>query len=218
MEFLKDVIGAELYEQVETAVKAYNENPENKDKQVNIGNLSSGEYVGKGKYETLLAEKGNLETQINTLNKTIGDLKKNNKDNEDLQTKIGDLEKELRQQQDENVKISKNFALKEQLTKAGVLDPDYLIYKQGGIDKFTFDKENKPVGIDDVIKPYKEDASMAHLFKQEQKPPYSPAGGGAGPTKNPFAKDSYNMTEQAKLFKTNPEQARALAAAAGVEI
>lgn len=218
MEFLKDVIGAELYGQVETAVKAYNENPENKDKQVNIGNLSSGEYVGKGKYDTLLAEKGNLETQINTLNKTIGDLKKNNKDNEDLQTKIGDLEKELRQQQDENVKISKNFALKEQLTKAGVLDPDYLIYKQGGIDKFTFDKENKPVGIDDVIKPYKEDAAMAHLFKQEQKPPYNPAGGGAGPAKNPFAKDSYNMTEQAKLFKTNPEQARALAAAAGVVI
>lgn len=218
MEFLKAVLGEELYGQVETAVKAYNEKPENKDKQVNVGNLSSGEYVGKGKYDTLLAEKGNLETQLKTLNTTIEDLKKNHKDNEDLQTKIGNLEKELKQQQGENVKISKNFALKEQLSKAGVMDPDYLIYKHGGIDKFTFDKENKPVGIDEVLKPYKEDTAMAHLFKQEQKPPYTPAGGGAGPAKNPFAKDSYNMTEQAKLFRNNPEQARALAAAAGVEI
>ena len=32
--------------------------------------------------------------------------------------------------------------MKEQLSKAGVLDPDYIIYKQGGIDKFTFDKDN----------------------------------------------------------------------------
>ena len=219
MEFLKEVLGEALYGQVETAVKAYNEKPENKDKQINIGNLASGEYVGKGKYDTLLAEKGNLETQVKTLNTTIGELKKNNKDNEDLQTKIGNLEKDLIQQQEENVKISKNYALKEQLSKAGVLDPDYIIYKHGGVDKFTFDKDNKPIGVDDVIKPYKEDANMAHLFKQqEKKPPYNPAGGGAGPSKNPFAKESYNMTEQAKLFRSNPEQARALAAAAGVEI
>ena len=107
MEFLKEVLGEALYGQVETAVKAYNEKPENKDKQINIGNLASGEYVGKGKYDTLLAEKGNLETQVKTLNTTIGELKKNNKDNEDLQTKIGNLEKDLIQQQEEKAAPAK---------------------------------------------------------------------------------------------------------------
>ena len=38
MEFLKEVLGEALYGQVETAVKAYNEKPENKDKQINIVN------------------------------------------------------------------------------------------------------------------------------------------------------------------------------------
>ena len=36
--------------------------------------------------------------------------------------------------------------------------------------------------------------------------------------KNPFAKETFNLTEQGKLYRENPEQARALAAAAGVTI
>lgn len=61
---------------------------------------------------------------------------------------------------------------------------------------------------------------MAHLFKQEQpKPPYHPQGGfgGAG-TANPFAKETFNLTKQGELLKSNPEQAKALAAAAGVTL
>ena len=75
MDFLKDVLGEELFGQVAKVVKEHNEKPENKEKQVNIVNLAAGEYVGKGKYDTLSAEKTNLETQIKTLNTTIGELK-----------------------------------------------------------------------------------------------------------------------------------------------
>ena len=106
-------------------------------------------------------------------------------------------------------------ALKEQLTKSGVLDPDYLIYKAGGIDKFTFDKDNNPIGVDESIKAYREDKTMAHLFKQ--KAGYEPSKGGS-PTKNPFAKETFNLTEQGKLLKENPAQAKEMAAAAGITI
>lgn len=219
MEFLKEVLGEELYKQVETAVNAHNGNPENKDKQVKLANLSTGQYVDKGKYDTVVAEKGNLEGQIKTLNTTITGMKKDNEDNETLQTTITNLQSELAKQQKANEEISKTFALKEQLTKAGVVDADYLIYKHGGINKFTFDKENNPVGVEDAIKPYKEDTAMAHLFKQESgKPPYNPKGGEGGQTENPFAKDTYNLTKQGELWKTNPEEARRLAAAAGMTI
>ena len=110
---------------------------------------------------------------------------------------------------------TKQYALKEQLTKSGVLDPDYLIYKAGGIDKFTFDKDNNPIGVDESIKAYREDKTMAHLFKQ--KAGYEPSKGGS-PTKNPFAKETFNLTEQGKLLKENPAQAKEMAAAAGITI
>ncbi len=157
--------------------------------------------------------------ELKSANDTIRELKKANGDNEDLQGKISDYEAEIRELRKTAEDTQKTYALKEQLGKAGVIDPDYLIYKAGGIEKFTFDKENSPVGVEDAIKPYKEDKAMAHLFKQEEKkPPYQPHGGGTDHAGNPFAKETFNMTKQGELFRTNPEQARALASAAGVKI
>ncbi len=154
MEFLKDILGEDLYKQVSDTVNAYNGKPENKDKQVKLADLGSGQYVDKGKYDTAVAEKENLAGQIKTLNTTIG-----------------------------------------------------------------VDKEGKPIGVEEVVKPYKDDAAMAHLFKQEQqKPPYNPKDGGAGGVTNPFAKDTFNLTEQGRMLKENPAQAKELAAAAGVTL
>lgn len=219
MEFLKEVLDEELYKQVETAVTTHNAKPENKDKQMKLADLGSGQYVDKGKYDAAVAEKENLEGQIKTLNTTIGDLKKNNADNETLQTTIANLQGELKKQQTASEEIAKTYALKDSLTKQGVLDPDYLIYKTGGLEKFNFDKEGKPIGVEEAIKPYKEDAAMAHLFKQEQqKPPYNPKNGGAGGVTNPFAKDTFNLTEQGRMLKENPAQAKELAAVAGVTL
>lgn len=155
--------------------------------------------------------------ELKTATDTIAELKKENGSNEELQKKIGDYETEIANLKKSAEDTAKTYALKEQLTKSGVLDPDYLIYKHGGIEKFTFDKENHPVGVEDAIKPYKEDKAMAHLFKQE-KPPYNPKNGGAGGNANPFAKETFNLTKQGELLKSNPEQARAMAAEAGVTI
>lgn len=215
---LEELLGEELYKQVQEKLDAVNANEPDKLKHVRYADLSEGEYVGKGKYDSLAAEKNNLTEQIKTLNTTIATLKKDNKDNETLQTTITNLQTELSKQQKANEEISKTYALKEQLTKAGVVDADYLIYKHGGIDKFTFDKENNPIGVEDTIKPYKEDTTMAHLFKEQKKPPYTPNGGGNGGTVNPFAKETYNLTKQGELLKSNPEQAKAMAIAAGITL
>ena len=53
MDFLKDILGTELFEQVANAVNAYNGDEANKDKQIKIANLASGKYVDKGKYTAL---------------------------------------------------------------------------------------------------------------------------------------------------------------------
>ena len=154
--------------------------------------------------------------ELNAANTTIADLKKDNENNAELQKKITTYETEITNLKTAAANTQKEYALRDKLKEAGVTDVDYIIYKQGGLDKFTFDKDGKPIGIDDVLKPMKE--ASPHLFKTQQGGGYNPAGGGNPPAGNPFAKDSWNMTEQGKLFKENPAQARQLAAAAGVKL
>lgn len=57
MEFLKAILGDDLYSQVEAAINSFNGNEANKANQVKLANLATGEYVGKGKYDA-------LETQL----------------------------------------------------------------------------------------------------------------------------------------------------------
>ena len=154
--------------------------------------------------------------KLKEANTTIDTLKKSNADNEELKKQVKEYKEKVTILEATAANARKEYALKDKLKEAGVVDADYIIYKQGGIDKFTFDKEGNPVGIDDVVKPLKE--SSPHLFKTEPGADYKPAGGGTPPSKNPFAKDSFNLTEQGKLLRENPAQAKALASAAGVTI
>lgn len=154
--------------------------------------------------------------KLKEANTTIDTLKKSNADNGELQRQVKEYKEKVTILEATAANTRKEYALKDKLKEAGVVDADYIIYKQGGIDKFTFDKEGNPVGVDDVVNPLKE--TSPHLFKAEPGADYKPAGGGTPPAKNPFAKDSFNLTEQGKLLRENPTQAQALAAAAGVTI
>ena len=92
---LKELLGEELYAQVEEKINAANEGKEDKLAHIRYADLSEGNYVGKNKYEALEVEKGNLETQIKTLNSTIAELKKNNSGYEELQNTIETLNGEM---------------------------------------------------------------------------------------------------------------------------
>lgn len=149
---------------------------------------------------------------------TITALKKDVGDNEDLKGKIKEYEDQIKVLQADQVKAAKTYALKAKLTEAGAIDPDYLIYKQGGVEKFNFDKDNAPIGVDDVIKPLKE--SSPHLFKSNgQGGGYNPSAGGSGaPGTNPWKKETYNLTEQGRILRSDPVQAKQLASAAGITL
>ena len=155
--------------------------------------------------------------ELSTANDTIKDLKKNNADNENLQQKVKDYEIEVANLKIAAANTKKEYALKDKLKEAGATDADYIIYKHGGLDKFVFDKDGAPIGLEDVLKPMRE--ASPHLFKAAGGAGgYKPAGGGNPPASNPFAKETFNLTEQGRLFKQNPEQARQMAAAAGVKL
>lgn len=154
--------------------------------------------------------------ELKTANQTIKTMKEENADNEELQKKITGYETDIKNLRKEAESTKKEYALKDSIKSAGALDADYIIFKHGGVDQFTFDKDGKPVGVDEILKPYR-DASP-HLFKAEPGADYSPKGGGNPPSNNPWAKETFNLTEQGKILTADPARAKMLAAAAGATI
>ena len=94
MDFLKEILGEELFAQVKEKIDAHNGDEANKDKQIKIGNLGSGEYVGKGKYDALQEAMTGKNTEITNANNLIAELKKASKGNEDMQKKFTEYEAE----------------------------------------------------------------------------------------------------------------------------
>lgn len=133
------------------------------------------------------------------------DIDKLKKDATDLQTKY---DEDIKVEQKKTSDLKKTFALKETLRDQGALDPDYIVYKQGGIEKFAFDDEGKPIGIVDIIKPIQE--SSPALFKakddvsNEGKSGFSSGGshgGGADPDLDKLSDDEYYKSLDEKKGK-----------------
>lgn len=152
MDFLKGILGDDLYKQIETAINAYNGNEANKDKQIKIANLGSGEYVGKGKFEALNDQLKGKDSEIAAANALIADLKKGNKDNEGLQTKITDYESKIQDLQAEIAKTKLDNAIKVALLEEKATDIDYLTYKLNAKgEKLELDEAGKIKGWDDKL-------------------------------------------------------------------
>ncbi|MBU5451947.1 phage scaffolding protein [Pseudoflavonifractor sp. MSJ-30] len=154
MEFLKAILGDALYAQFEQALNAYNGNEANKDKQVKLANLSSGEYVGKGKYDALQAQLDGKTTELDTANGVIAELKKGTKGNEELQGKITTYENTVAQLQAELAKTRLDNAIQLALRDAKAVDPDYLAYKlheKYKPEELTLDENGKVKGMDEKL-------------------------------------------------------------------
>lgn len=156
MDFLKAILDGELFAKLETAIDAYNGNPENKDKQIKLGNLSSGEYVGKGKYDALNDLLTGKQTELDTANGLIAQLKKGTKDNEDLQGKIAGYESTVQQLQAQLAETKLNSAVKVWLMGEKALDVDYLTYKlteklKADGKKLELDETENIKGRDDLL-------------------------------------------------------------------
>lgn len=176
-----------------------------------------GSYVAKSRYDEAAEERKTLQATVADRDKQLETLKKNAGDNEALKKQIKDLQDANKAAQKEAEEKMKDLRLSTAIQIAVAADAQDVGIVSGLFDKskLILGDDGKVTGLDEQLASLKKDKPF--LFKQEQPGGYKPAGGG-NPTKNPFAKDSFNLTEQGKLFRENPEQARALAAAAGVTI
>ena len=156
MDFLKEILGEELFAQVAEKVNAHNGNEANKDKQVKIGNLGGGDYVGKAKYDALQQLLDGKTGELDKATALIADLKKSAKGDEGLQQKVTDYETQVATLQAENARTRLMFALKLSLMEAKATDVDYLVYKAEEKLKsegktLELDDNEKVKGIDDLI-------------------------------------------------------------------
>lgn len=160
MDFLKELLGDDLFKQVEAKINEHNGNEANKENQIKIGNLGSGEYVGKGKYDSELEKVNTLlsgkTTELEKANNLIADLKKDNKGNEELQGKITGYETQVENLQKELHQTKIKSALKVALLSEKALDIDYLTFKineklaeQG--KTLELDENENIKGWDDVL-------------------------------------------------------------------
>lgn len=129
MEFLKELLGEELYNQVVSKINEHNGNEANKDNQIKLANLAKGEYVSKLKFEDALTQISGKQTELEKANRLIEELKNGTKGNEELQTKITGYETQVEELQKQLQETKINSAIKVALLAEKAVDVDYLTYK-----------------------------------------------------------------------------------------
>lgn len=172
MEFLKQILGDDLYSQVESKVNSYNSDEKNKNKQVKIVNLSEGNYVGKDKFDTKETEIINLKQQLDNANKQIDDFKE--MDIDSIKKTAADYKEKFEQVQKEaDTKIKEmqyDSDLTEYMKTLKINDDVHAENLKKMIKEKNLPFENgKLIGGDDVVNMYKE--KYPSVFKAEEDIP-----------------------------------------------
>jgi hypothetical protein len=171
-------------------------------------------FIPKARFDEVNNTKKELEGQITDRDKQLKELQKKVKGNEELEKTIKDLQetnKATKEQYEAKIKdMTINAAIQAKLTDARY--PDLLISKFDK-SKLSIAEDGTVLGIDEQLKTLKE--SYKDLFKPslKGKEPNN-IGGSSLTTKNPWSKDNFNLTEQGRILKENPELAKQLMASA----
>ena len=131
MEFLKTLFGdkALTFDELVQVINSHNGNEANKENQIKIANLGSGEYVGKGKHDALAESLKGKEAELLSANELIAELKKGTKGNEELQGKIAGYESQVADLQKQLQETKIKSAIKVALLSEKAVDVDYLTFK-----------------------------------------------------------------------------------------
>ena len=160
------------------------------------------------RYNKLKVERDDLKGKLETAEATIGDLKKNNTDNETLQATIKTHETTIATMKtDYDTKIrdmSIQSAIKSKLTDTKYPD---LLETKFDKNKLSVSEDGTVLGIDEQLATIKE--TYKDLFTPTVTGRQPNNTGGSGPVvKNPWSKENFNLTEQAKILREDPELAK----------
>lgn len=211
MEFLKELLGDELYSKLEAKINEHNGNEANKDNQIKIGNLGKGDYVGKAKHDALQELLNGKETELKSANDLIAELKKGTKGNEELQGKITGYETQVADLQKQLAETKINAAVKVALLSEKALDVPYLTFKleeklKAEGKTLELDENENIKGWDDLLSGLK--TQLPNQFESTTSKKVDPnrlpkPDDKASFTKEDLLKKPY--AERQKIYDENPE-------------
>jgi alanyl-tRNA synthetase len=180
-------------------------------------------FVPKSQYNDMAEAKKQLESDLKDRDKQLADLKKAAGDNEELKKQIEQLQTENKAKEQEYQTKLRDMAVTTaiKLAVAGqVHDPD-LVATLLDKSKIEIDENgNIKAGLDDQIKVLRESKTFLFVEKQDKGPQFkgvNPAesrDSSGGGIKNPWSREHFNLTEQGRILRENPELAKQLMAAA----
>ncbi|MDF2884736.1 MAG: hypothetical protein K0R54_5306 [Clostridiaceae bacterium] len=190
MEWLKQLLGDELYNQV-------------------IGKLGDtkiikddGNFIPKSRFDEVNQQKNNFKTQNDELNTQLEALKKSNKGNEELTKQITELQGKLQDAETKNKDISITSAIKMAAIKANAVDPDVVSMLIDKAKVITNEDGSIKEGLEEQIKNLAQ--SKTYLFGETVPGGGggNPAGGGGNLPKDP---NDMTMEEYAAWYKKRNE-------------
>ena len=171
-------------------------------------------FIPKVRFDEVNDAKKDLEQQIKERDKQLKELAEKAKGNEELEKQIKELQevnKTTKEQYEAKIKELKiDAVIREKLTDAKY--PDLLVTKFDK-SKLTVTDDGTVLGIDEQltqIKEYYKDL-FTPVVKGTQPDNNSKSISGI---KNPWSKEHFNLTEQGRILRENPELAKQLIASA----
>lgn len=183
-------------------------------------------FIPKHRFDEVNEAKKQLEEQLAERDKQLAELKKAAGDNEELKKQIETLQAENKAKEEEYQARIKDLSITTaiKLAVAGEAhDPD-LVANLLDKSKIEVDEDgNIKAGLDEQLQALRE--SKAFLFVQKEQTSPQPQFKGispaesreqsAGGIKNPWSKEHFNLTEQGRILRENPELAEQLKSQAG---
>jgi hypothetical protein len=187
-----------------------------------------GNFVTKTRFNALSAELNQAKETLKERDEQLETLRKSTEDSEGLKKQITELQETNKTQEAEHAAEIKRV-------KRGSLDEQLLLEAKAknvtaakalltAIDESVDDEGYKALRLQQIEALTKTEGTK-FLFGESEgfvpkgaKPGESGGGSPNSGIENPFADKTYDVEAQAKLFKENPEQARALAKMAGIRL
>lgn len=205
---LKDILGDDLYKQVKEKLG---------DTEVIVVDPNDP-MVPKRRLDEVIAERNRYKEMVEERDSQLADLKTWAKDNEALKAQIAELQAKNKQVTEDYEKQLEEqrfaFAIERAVAKADARNVKAVVALLD-TSKISLDGENL-LGFDEQIAALKK--SDPYLFGVDLKG-RMPEGTGKPPKEipNPWKKESFNLTKQGQILKTDPELAAKLMAEAGVK-
>lgn len=202
---LKELLGEELYNKVKDKLG---------DKKIMV---DDGNFIPKARFDEVNEQKNEYKKMVDERDKQLEQLKEKAKGHDELTAKLTELEAQNKQTKEEYeskmAELKKNTAIDLALAKQKAKNVK-AVKALLDMEKVSIDGDNL-IGIEEQLKSLKE--SDPYLFG-DAKPK---VGGGTNPPGiddyevNPWKAETFNLTKQAQILKSDPTLAAKLKAAAG---